>query len=499
MRRFERPGSRDSKIKNQKSKLDLPAALGRTFAAAFGALLGLGLLKFGNPPIMEQYVTAPANAYEFVLGYPWPITWGYGLFGVVVILGLFTARWNAGAPRWLLVLPLVWLVWQIAASTVSVQPELSRATVAHFVVCVACFYLGYFSLSRVEDLRLFWVGLLCALVVVVVFGWQQHFGGLEETRRYFYLYVYPKMKEVAPEYLKKMSSTRIFSTLFYPNALAGVILLLLPLALGVVGQARRMLTPGARWFMASLISLGGLGCLYWSGSKGGWLLLLLLGFLALLRLPFGKTAKVALIAVVLAGGLAGFFWKYSAFFQRGSTSVTARFDYWRAAVETTAAHPVFGTGPGTFAKPYQELKRPESEMARLVHNDYLEQASDSGLAGFVTYTAFILGALIVGTPRPWALRAPAATGSLSPEQPTGAEGSKSGIGRRDESLAAGHPSAGREAGVPTVPDWITCCLWLGALGWALQSLFEFGLYIPALAWPAFTFLGLLLGRKPQES
>src|SRR5260370_41344424 len=96
------------------------------------------------------------------------------------------------------------------------------------------------------------------------------------------------MKEVAAEYLKKMSSTRIFSTLFYPNALAGIILLLLPLALGVVGQARRMLTPGARWFLASLISLGGLGCLYWSGSKGGWLLLLLLGILASVRLPFGK-------------------------------------------------------------------------------------------------------------------------------------------------------------------------------------------------------------------
>jgi len=26
----------------------------------------------------------------------------------------------------------------------------------------------------------------------------------------------------------------------------------------------------------------------------------------------------------------------------------------------------------------------------------------------------------------------------------------------------------------------------------LQGLFEFGLYIPALAWPAFTFIGWLL-------
>jgi hypothetical protein len=38
-------------------------------------------------------------------------------------------------------------------------------------------------------------------------------------------------------------------------------------------------------------------------------------------------------------------------------------------------------------------------------------------------------------------------------------------------------------------------LWLGTLGWALQSFVEFGLYLPALAWPAFAFLGCLLRRR----
>jgi len=32
------------------------------------------------------------------------------------------------------------------------------------------------------------------------------------------------------------------------------------------------------------------------------------------------------------------------------------------------------------------------------------------------------------------------------------------------------------------------------LGWALQSLLEFGLYIPALAWSAFALLGWLVGN-----
>jgi hypothetical protein len=37
-------------------------------------------------------------------------------------------------------------------------------------------------------------------------------------------------------------------------------------------------------------------------------------------------------------------------------------------------------------------------------------------------------------------------------------------------------------------------IWLGLLGWSLQCLFEFSLYIPALGWAAFAFFGLLFGR-----
>src|SRR5439155_2143972 len=111
---------------------------------------------------------------------------------------------------------------------------------------------------------------------------------------------------------------------------------------------------------------------------GGWLLLLLQGLVLLLRLPLSRKLKIAFLAAVLIAGLAGFFVKYSGFFQKGATSVIARFDYWRAAIQTVKQRPLFGTGPGTFAIPYQKLKAPEAEMSRLVHNDYLEQASDSG-------------------------------------------------------------------------------------------------------------------------
>jgi O-antigen ligase len=432
------------------------------FAGLFGAFLGLAMLKFGNPPIMEKWANTPTQFWEFVFGYPWPIAWAYWTLGLIGVFGVAIARWKPVVPKWLVALPLAWLIWEFVAATQSVNAGLTAPTVKHFGACVLCFYLGLFSLSRVRNPWPFWTGLLCGLLLVLQAGWEQHFGGLEATRRYFYVYLYQDIKQVPPEYLKRISSSRIFATLLYPNALAGLLLVMLPGALGVIWDAGRRLTAPARGLLMLLLAAVGLACLYWSGSKAGWLLMLLLGLIVLLRLPFSKQLKAALIAGVLLAGLAGFTWRHAAFFQKGATSVSARFDYWRAALQVARDNPAMGTGPGTFAIPYAKIKRPESEMARLVHNDYLEQASDSGLVGFVAYGLFIGGALVWSFRRGvWPVTAPEG----SPRPP-------------DE-----------------VTKWLSFAIWLGVLGWCLQGFVEFGLYVPASAWPAFTFLGWLLGES----
>ena len=438
------------------------------------------------------------------------MSWAYMLLGIIAVAGLVVAKWKAPYPRWLGMLPLAWLVWELIASTQSVDEQLTKLTLKHFIACIVCFYLGQRSLH--QRLWPFWLGLLTGLLLVLAIGLDQHFGGTEQSRRYFYgqLALYPELKELPPEFLKRIASNRIYSTLFYPNTLAGVVLLFLPPGLVAAFRLRQAfqaashprlalvltsagiaaiclllyvmnstigwamvlliglaaLVPVPPWSATGLILAAGLACLYWSGSKGGWLLLLLLGLIASLFMPWKRQLKVILVAAVLALGIAGFFWKYSGFFRQGATSVSARFDYWRAALQITKQHPLFGTGPGTFAVPYYQIKRPESEMSRMVHNDYLEQASDSGLPGFLTYALFIVSGLACS------FRAVKAATLVSKET---------------------------DGATPRqFPDWLPLSVWLGVLGWALQSLIEFSLYIPALSWPAFAFLGWLLAKADSH-
>jgi len=89
-------------------------------------------------------------------------------------------------------------------------------------------------------------------------------------------------------------------------------------------------------------------------------------------------------------------------------------------------------------------------MTRLVHNNYLEQACDSGVIGFLAFITLIAGSIAV---------------------------------------------LYRKSRIEST--WLS--VWLGLLGWSLQGVVEFDLYIPALAWPAFLFFGWLFGAELKST
>jgi O-antigen ligase len=453
-------------LQNDRGSSDSPAL--RLFALAFGLFLGLAFLKFPNPPVMEHFVTAPEGGLEWMF-VSWPVRVAYPIAGALFLAGLALMRRPARRTGWMAWLPLVWLTWVGISALYSISPGLSRKTVVHFTECVASFYLGLLVISRVRRSGWFLAGLVGALLIVIGWGWDQHFGGLEASRQQFMMYQFPQMATPPPaEFMNRMNSTRIFSTLFYANSLAGALLLLTPVVLGMVADAKGRFTLGARWLLAGLVAVSACLCLAWSGSKAGWLLALGMGVAALVRAPIERRWKMIVLCVLVSAGAAGFLVRYFGFLKRGAPSVVQRFNYWQAAWQNLQAHPCFGSGPGTFAIVYEKVKPPEAEMARLVHNDYLQQGSDSGWVAGILFLALVIGVLLAGR---WVWAAKINSGNV-----TGSQRVEGGPG-------------------PEKCNWTLFGVWLGLAGLATQSFMEFGFYVPATAWCWFALAGWLMGAR----
>jgi O-antigen ligase len=450
-------------------------AVAEIYALAFGLFLGLVFWKFGDPVILDHNIIPPSTFSNF-WNDAWPPHWAAWIFlpfALVGVLVIFKNKSRWPAQRWLWLLPLLWFGWQLVSATQTVDADLTATTLWQFLGCVACYFLGALVLSRETALRWLLVGVLAAFAFCLVRAvdqrlveFPQSHQMLVEGERVGWTNVPPAMLlemkqehtvittngvDIAnPAVLAKFAKGRVMGTLIYPNALAGAILLLLPLALTLAFGAKK-LRPAIRAIVVVLTCfLGGAG-FFWTGSKLGWLIAMALGGLYLFRLKWPTRLKIAALAAIAVLGLGIFAVRFHNYFAAGATSVGARLDYWQAAVQTTGKNPIIGTGPGTFQRPYAQIKSPDAEMARLAHNDYLEQFSDSGIPGGIFYGAWILLALATVGKRVW---------------------------------KTGNP--------------IIFAIFIGLLGWFVQSFGEFSLYIPALAWPAFALLGCSLALTGNQ-
>ncbi|MGH7939533.1 MAG: O-antigen ligase family protein [Limisphaerales bacterium] len=486
------------------------------WALVFGLFLGLCILKFGDPVILDKNISPPANSSEF-LSDSWPTHWANWIFFplTAIVAGVAYLKGGRDAPRdrplaqlrdarngpdtrdqpihrkvrrpnrdsvatggqvpvrptkWLFFLPLLWLSWQFISAAQTVDSNLTAVTLWQFSGCAACFFVGLLVINTPRRFNLLLPGILTAFAICLICAIRQRIEfpqdtkfllqeqrlgwtnlppqTIEEMRRDQTIFMTNGVEAVNPAILAKFEKKRVMGTMVYPDALAEIILLLFPLALVSTIQGTRNLRPivrGPATFMS--VALAAVA-FFWSGSKFGWLIAIVIGAVFVFRLPWPLRFKIAALLLVALLGMGVFAIRFHTYFARGATSAVARLDYWRAAVQTTVSRPVFGTGPGTFQRPYARLKSPQAEMARLAHNDYLEQFSDSGFPGGIFYCAWVAMALAV-------------------------------IGK-----------GGWKSDKPG--EFV---LFLGLLGWSIQEFGEFGLYIPAEAWIAFVLLGYGVGRR----
>ncbi len=409
----------------------------RWLFALTGMLLFLAPLKFSVPVNLQSQAVPPTAFIEWVF-WSWPNQIGVMATAVLVFL---LAQERSPVPRrgLLGVLPMLFLVTQVIAVPTSICWQTTVDTLLHFGACVVMFYAAS-RCAREEHWEPWLLGALAAATALVcVAALEQQFGGLDATRRYATAYV--DSSRMTEELQAKLTSKRVFGTLPYPNALAGYLVVVFAPALAWLWSKAEGLAPKIIMVVAAGSVM--VACLALSGSRGGFVALAA-GVLAWLMLRkcsgrqwlWSGVVLAVVLAVSLKGGVVRF----------GRSSLEARMDYWGGAVRIIRDYPWLGTGPGTFGSIYPKYKTAATEEAQLVHNNFLEMWSDSGVAAFVVFAAL------------WA------------------------VGLWEAVRLA------RQRG-----DMVSAALLAAVAAWTVHGLVDFDLYVPGIAWSAFALLGVVHG------
>ena len=289
-----------------------------------------------------------------------------------------------GAAIWALVQSVA-----LGGSTISVDPFLSRqaaVTLLAVAVFVSCALVALDSVSRIERAAaiLFWFGFALSVFAII-----QNFTG---TRSIYWI--------------RESPVETLFGPFVNKNHFAGLIEILLPLGLGP------MLTgavPRERRLMMIFAGTVLLGAVALSRSRGGLLVVVVqVGILVALMIASRRSsaadhrrapALAAVVAVVLVAG-AAIAWLGAGTISESMTALpaemvseteTSRLEIWKATVSLISAHPVTGSGIGTYGTailPYWSST--EYSTLLYAHNDYLQVLADAGVVGA------LLAILLVG-------------------------------------------------------------------------------------------------------
>jgi tetratricopeptide (TPR) repeat protein/O-antigen ligase len=242
--------------------------------------------------------------------------------------------------------------------------------------------------------------ILATAALVALYGVWQRIVGLDMLRETLKGTAVGEGLLAIPGAWGRAHADEIFATFVYPNALAGYLGLVLPLAAGAALAARaahEMVSGLLAWGLTALLGIA----LVLTGSLGGWMAaaaglavfgLVLKGQwlvkIVRARLPettrarrsvLGAGAAIVLVAVLVGGVL----------FMRTS-SMRYRLEYWRAGTAMLAAKPM-GVGLGNFADHYTRFKTPAGTEVREPHNVYLGIAVEAGPVALIAFGFLVIG------------------------------------------------------------------------------------------------------------
>lgn len=307
-----------------------------------------------------------------------------------------------------------------------------------FFIQVSACTIAYFLASRLSGRRQGRICLFTAIsagaLLVSLYGLYQYYWGLNETLAMVAEAV--RGSERDTPFLSRLYSRAIFSTFFFPNALAGYLIVAIP-ALGAIffldkrdrfavslgtylcvilgvsiafcfyaDLARKPFLLAAlilsmAGFITGLIVFNKGGGRFWmsvcclplvvlplwalalTASEGAWIAIfisvIIFSLILLRRYRSAVVIVLILIALVIlavrAEGFSNVLWD----------SMEVRLEYWRAGLKIWSCRPLLGFGQGSFAHAYARLRGPVSEEGRMAHSIYLRLAAEMGAVGLAAF------------------------------------------------------------------------------------------------------------------
>jgi len=284
---------------------------------------------------------------------------------------------------------LLLLYWGIATVATALSPVKTAAFSGWLKLTL---YLVLFALSarilRLPRIRSWLITLyLHVALIVSVYGIRQKFFGVKA------LATWNDPTSVLAE------ETRVFSYLGNPNLLADYLLPAIILSLMAIFAWRHSVPKALALTMFVINS----ACLYYTGSRGGWIgLVVALGALVVLLrywwgdyLPrFWRTWLLPLIGASFASLLVlGMLFVeplrlrvFSIFAGREDSSNNFRINVWLAVIDMIRDRPILGIGPGNtaFNKVYPLYQQPKY-TALSAYSIFLEVAVETGLIGLTIF------------------------------------------------------------------------------------------------------------------
>jgi O-antigen ligase len=259
----------------------------------------------------------------------------------------------------------------------------ARLELLQVLVYGVIFFAVVQVLHRQGPTRILAITLVVLGVAVSLYALTQYLTGSE------YVWNQPKPRV----YLHRASGPYVC-----PDHLAGLLCLLLPLAVSYTITGRFKMVVRVCFGYAAIMMLVGLGV---TVSHGGWLAVacgLSIFFATILRQRSYRVIGAVSLVLILAGAVVfGLYQMKSGEAQGQSPSVLAAKAPWKsiwpAAWRIAKDHLWLGTGPGSFDFRYRQYREatPEQQFRpERAHNDYLNTLADWGIVG-----ASLMGAALV--------------------------------------------------------------------------------------------------------